>query len=101
MDILKQNNPRNPEEFYNSLKEKLTQNHNFPENYLFKFIIPNAPEKLTEIYCIFDSFDYTTNTRDSKNGKYISLSINAFVLNADQVIDIYQSVGKINDVIML
>ena len=31
----------NPDEFYASLKEKLEATHNFPEDYLFKFIITN------------------------------------------------------------
>lgn len=101
MNILEQENQRNPEEFYASLKEKLKEHHNFPEHYLFKFILPTNPEKLTEIYRIFDGLDHSTNTRDSKGGKYISLSINAFVLDADQVINLYQKVGKIDGVLML
>lgn len=101
MNVLGGNTSKNPEEFYASLREKLIDNHNFPENYLFKFIIPSNQEKLTEIYRIFDGLEYTTNNRDSKNGNYISLNISAFVLDADQVIKIYQSVGAIEDVIML
>lgn len=38
---------RNAEEFYSSLKEKLEENHQFPEEYLFKFIFPNDNEKLS------------------------------------------------------
>ena len=35
------------EEFYASLKINLENNHNFPEDYLYKFIILNDKEKLT------------------------------------------------------
>ena len=31
----------NPEDFYASLKEKLEATHDFPQDYLFKFIIIN------------------------------------------------------------
>jgi hypothetical protein len=40
MDILQGNQHANPEDFYKSLKEKLEDHHDFPEDYLFKFIIP-------------------------------------------------------------
>ena len=89
------------EEFYTSLKEKLEATHDFPEDYLYKFIVTNEESKLTEIYRAFDDIKYTITSRDSKNGKYTSISINAFVLDADQVIKIYKEVGLVSGVIML
>lgn len=91
----------NPDEFYASLKEKLESTHDFPEDYLFKFIITNEESKHTEIYRVFDDIKFSLNTRESKNGKYTSISINAFVLDADQVIRIYKTVGQIQGVMML
>ena len=92
---------QNSDEFYASLKEKLETTHNFPEEYLYKFIIPSDESKITEIYRAFDDVKFTLTTRDSKNGKYTSISINAFVLDAEHVIKIYKEVGKISGVIML
>lgn len=89
------------EEFYTSLKEKLNEIHNFPEDYLFKFIIPNHQEKLADIYRIFDELKTTISHKNSRNEKYISLSINAFVMDANQVVDIYKKVSQLEDVIML
>ena len=91
----------NPEDFYASLKEKLEATHDFPQDYLFKFIITNEESRQTEIYRVFDNVKYTLSTKDSKNGKYTSLTMNAFVLDADQVISIYKEVGKISGVMML
>ena len=91
----------NPDDFYASLKEKLEATHDFPQDYLFKFIITNEESKQTEIYRVFDDVKYTLSTKDSKNGKYTSLTMNAFVLDADQVISIYKEVGKISGVMML
>lgn len=92
---------QNPEEFYLNLSIKLQENHNFPDDYLYKFIFPNDKKKLTELYQIFDKIKYTISTRESKNGKYISTSILAFVLDSDQVIDLYKKVSQIEGVIML
>lgn len=101
MEILTGDSNRNSEEFYTSLREKLETNHDFPEDYLFKFIIPNDQAKLTEIYRVFDGIKHTLTNTDSKNGKYTSLSINAFVLDANQVVNIYQEITKIEGVISL
>ncbi|KNB60117.1 MULTISPECIES: DUF493 family protein [Chryseobacterium] len=101
MDILQGNQHANPEDFYISLKEKLENNHDFPEDYLFKFIIPTDDAKLTEIYRVFDGIKFTLGNRESKNGKYTACNINAFVLDADQVVRIYQEVAKIENVILL
>lgn len=89
------------EEFYKKLKINLEENHQFPENYLYKFILPNDSEKLTEIYQVFDGLEYSISTKESGKGNYISCSISCFVLDAQQVINIYQKVGEIEGVIML
>lgn len=101
MEILQGNENKNPDEFYKSLKEKLENNHDFPEDYLFKFIIPTDDAKLTEIYKVFDGIKFTLGNRESKNGKYTACNINAFVLDADQVVRIYKEVAKIENVILL
>ena len=93
--------PKNPDHFYASLKEKLEVTHNFPEDYLFKFIITNEEKKITEIYRVFDDIKFTLSTKESKNSKYVSISINAFVLDAAQVISIYKKVGEIEGVMSL
>ena len=101
MDIIENNTHKNPEEFYQSLKEKLDANYEFPQDYLFNFIMENDPSKLAEIYQVFDEIHHTLTNRESKNGKYLSTSINAFVLNSDHVISLYKKVGLIEGVIML
>ena len=101
MDIADKNKIEDQEAFYTSLKEKLEQTHDFPEDYLYKFIVTNDQSKLTDIYKVFDGIKFTMTNRDSKNGKYTAISINAFVLDADQVIKIYKEVGLIEGVMML
>ena len=101
MEILNNKPYDNPEDFYQSLKEKLDNAYEFPQDYLFKFIVNHDEAKSTEIYQIFDNIHHTLGNRESKTGKYISVNINAFVLDSDQVIDLYQKVGKIEGVMML
>ncbi len=101
MEILTNDENVSPEEFYASLKEKLDATHNFPEDYLFKFIIPSDAEKLTEIYRVFDGVKFTLTNRDSKNGNYTSANLNAFMLDSDHVIRMYKEVAKIEGVMML
>lgn len=92
---------KNPEDFYKSLKDKLEATHNFPEDYQFKFIVANEEKKITEIYRVFDEMKFTLTTRDSKNAKYTSLTLTAFVLDAEHVISIYKKVGEIEGVMSL
>ncbi len=89
------------EEFYTNLHARLETAHNFPEDYLYKFIFPNDHAKLTELYQVFDKINYTISTRESSNKKYISASILAFVMDANQVIELYKEVSKIPGVMML
>ena len=91
----------NPDDFYASLKEKLEATHDFPEDYLFKFIVTSDPEKITEILRAFDNLKYTLSNKESSTGKYTSVSVDCFVLDADQVISIYKKVAIIEGVMML
>ena len=45
------------EEFYKKLRINLEEQHNFPENYLYKFILINDSERLAEIYRISDGLE--------------------------------------------
>lgn len=91
----------NEKQFYDSLKLNLENNHNFPEDYLYKFIIPNDEKLLGELYVVFDGTKNSITTRESSNKKYISCSIQCFVLDANQVIDIYKKAAKIEGIVML
>jgi len=99
-DIIESNH-KNPEDFYKSLKEKLEDHHDFPEEYLFKFIVPSDSEKVTEILKVFDGLQYTLANRESAKGKYTAVTIQCFVLDADQVIGIYKKVAETEGVMML
>lgn len=89
------------EEFYKRLKEQLVSDTTWPAEYYYKFIIPASLEKMAEIEAIFDGTDALITTRDSKTGKYTSLSIKVKLDSPDSVIEKYMEVSKIEGVISL
>lgn len=92
---------RSPEEFYAKLKEELNKVEDFPTNFTYKFIIPTENKKIALIQSVFDDARPQFQMKESKNGKYTSITVVIFALDADQVIYFYQKVGKIEGVIML
>lgn len=73
----------------------------WPSDYLYKFIVPSEPEKTEEIRSIFSDTDATIEARQSRNGKYTSLSIRVTLENPDKVIEKYRLVGEVKGVISL
>ena len=76
---------------YRTLQSKLKVFHQWPTEYLFKFIVPK--EKLAELESIFDGLDFTT--RASRNGRYVSLTCERRMESSEAVIDVYREVEKI------
>jgi len=84
---------------FKRLKE-LLDDENYPSVYLFKFIIKKDQEKMVEIKKCFDE-SAEFETHPSKNGNYLSVSIKQMMLNSEDIINRYEAVGKIKDVITL
>lgn len=85
---------KDPEEFYESLKTKLEEGFNWPETYLYKFIIPADDKKIAEIENIFDFEDAVITIKESSKGKYVSVTIKAIMESPQHVIDKYIEVGE-------
>ena len=84
----------NPEEFYAKLKTQLADTSLWPTEYLYKFIVPTRQEKIEKIEGIFNNMGAVITTKQSKNGKYTSVSVNVRMKNPDAVIDKYKDVAK-------
>lgn len=89
------------EDFYARLKDELQKSTEWPSTYLYKFIVPSDSDKTDKIETIFDNTGAVIETKKSKTGKYTSLSITVHLENADQVIEKYIEVGKVEGVISL
>ncbi|WP_324027636.1 DUF493 family protein [Maribacter sp. BPC-D8] len=91
----------NPVEFYKKLKEQLTETSKWPSDYLYKFIVETKTDKIDKINTIFDNTGAVINLKESKNGKYTSVSITVNLKSPDAVIEKYKKVGEIEGVISL
>ncbi|WP_373517068.1 DUF493 family protein [Pricia sp.] len=92
---------KNPEEFYKRLQEQLEESTTWPSDYLYKFIVESDPDKIAEIHTIFDNTGAVIESKQSKKGKYTSISITVNLENPKQVIDKYKEVGVIEGIISL
>ncbi|MFV0237103.1 MAG: DUF493 family protein [Flavobacteriales bacterium] len=90
-----------PEEFYKRFKKQLEDTVVFPSDYRYKFIVVTNNQKLAEVQKVFDGMRPIVSSKESKKGKYTSLTIQVYMLDAESVIDKYKQVSKIKDVMML
>ena len=80
-----------------SFKEKLEAQYSFPTLYKFKFIVPSSKQQ--EVIELFSNHD--CQTRPSKNGKYVSVTISIMAESSDKIIEIYQRASGIEGIISL
>ncbi len=78
-------------------KEKLEEIHVFPEHYVFKFIVPVDRQK--QVIELFQGEE--VKVRNSKSGKFISITARCFVSSSEEVISIYKKAAKIEGIVAL
>jgi uncharacterized protein len=88
-------------EFYERLKEELDNANVWPAKYLYKFIVPTEIEKIKAVEDAFDQMGAVIDTRQSKNGKFTSLSVDVQMKSAESIIKKYQEVSTIEGIISL
>lgn len=89
------------EAFYKKLKSQLDDTTKFPSDYMYKFIVPSAGEQVKEVQNLFDKGGAVINTKKSKTGKYVSVSIILKVKSSDEVISYYKQAENIKGIISL
>lgn len=87
--------------FYTKLKGQLEDTTKFPSDYMYKFIVPAIGDQQREVQSIFDNKGAVIKTKKSKTGKYISISVVLKLDSAQEVIDYYKKVEKIEGIISL
>lgn len=80
-----------------SFKEKLDNQHQWPDYYTFKFIVPS--NKVTEVAALFEGEELIEKI--SSKGKYRSITVRTFLQSSDGVIAIYIAAKKIEGIISL
>ena len=72
----------------------------WPSVYMYKFIVPNHPEKIDAIKAMFDD-SAVIKTNTSKNANFISVSIEVVELDVDSIIEKYTIASQIQGIISL
>jgi hypothetical protein len=72
----------------------------WPSVYMYKFIVPNHPEKVDAIKAMFDD-SAVIKTNTSKNANFISVSIEVVELDVDSIIEKYTTASQIQGIISL
>ncbi len=88
------------EDIYQGLREKLAADKNWPQVYLFKFIVPNDNNTVALTQALFGQQAQVTMTK-SRTGIYVSVSAKEMMLSSDEVINIYKKSSKIKGLIAL
>lgn len=89
------------EEFYNRLREQLSNNTLWPAQYLYKFIVPADDEKVEQVKQVFENHKAQIETKTSSNGNYMSVSVKVKMKNPDAVIEKYLEVSYVEGIISL
>lgn len=79
---------------WKGLREKL-EKRDWPEIYLFKFIVPADNQIIAQAESLFDSDTAHIELRKSKTGKFVSISAKEMMMNVDSVIERYEEAVKI------
>ena len=81
------------EDPYLSLRKQLDQEE-WPNVYMFKFIVPNTSEKVALTMELFNNESDIT-MHESSTGKFISITAKELMLDVDSIIKIYEESTKI------
>lgn len=99
--VLENDKNQHKDDFYLKFKERLEETHTFPLDYMFKCIVPAEQSIIAKLHSIFSSANPIVSTRDSKNGKYTSVTIKVPVNDANDVVIYYRQAAAIDGIVLL
>jgi len=85
---------------FDGLRKQLDEHHDWPSEYMFKFIAPNRTEMIEAVLAVFPA-DVRVDRRESGGGKYIALTIREVVVDAEGVFHRYRAVHAIGGIFAL
>jgi len=88
------------EERMEGLRAQLDAHHEWPSEYMFKFIAPNQADRIGAVLAVFPD-DVQVDRKYSGGGKYVSLTIREVMSSADAVFERYEAVGRIGGIFAL
>jgi hypothetical protein len=87
------------EDEYSKLREQL-ELQEWPNIFLFKFIVPNTSENLAMATALFNDTS-EISLHESKTGKFVSVGAKEMMLDVDSIINVYKEAAKIKGLIAL
>lgn len=82
---------------FDSFREKLENEYEWPSLYTFKFIVPRDQEEA--VMELFPKVE--VSTKESSGGKYISLTARLMANSSDTIISVYKKAQHIEGLIAL
>ena len=82
------------------LTQQLEQHYQWPDTYMFKFIIPSDDALLKEFKTAFNTKN-EIKIKPSKTGKYWSLSVVEVIATTSEVVQKYKSLSHIKGLMSL
>ncbi|MDR0230124.1 MAG: DUF493 family protein [Flavobacteriaceae bacterium] len=83
------------QEFYDRLKEQLETERTWPNEYLFKFIVPGDPKKVAQVEEHFDGLKADIQLRNSSSNNFTSVSVRVQMKSAQAIVDKYIALSTI------
>jgi uncharacterized protein len=83
--------------YWEKFREKLDRHYHWPALYMFKFIVPKGKEK--EVKSLFPL--HRSTQKSSKNGNYVSITIQMMMPSSHAVVDVYISAAQVEGIIAL
>lgn len=84
---------------FQNLREQL-ELQEWPNVYLFKFIVPNSEEALARTVALFTDLS-ELNFHESKTGKYVSVTAKEMMMDVDSIIQVYMKASTIEGIVSL
>jgi putative lipoic acid-binding regulatory protein len=80
-----------------SFRQKLDEHYAWPALYTYKFIVPSGKEG--EVKELFPN--HPTTERNSRQGNYISVTVQIMMQSSEAVIEIYKKAALIEGIVAL
>jgi putative lipoic acid-binding regulatory protein len=85
------------EQWIAGFQEKLDQHYSWPSLYIYKFIVPTGKED--EVKKLFPN--HTVTQKLSRNGNYVSITVQVMEPSSESVIAIYREAAMIEGIVAL
>jgi uncharacterized protein len=83
------------------IKKLLDQYHNWPDLYMFKFVVPSDNQKIAQVEALFNAETAEIRLKPSSKGNYTAITIKEVMLSAQSILDIYSKAREIEGLIAL